>query len=464
MVRCHESHMGLPSFGGRNKRGLFNYIKDRMWERVKGWKGKLLSVGGKEVLIRSVLQSIPAYTMNLFRLLKSLVTDLHRLCSRFWWGSSVVLRQLRRCIGLRGRGYVVIRVLGDNIYLVRHLRTDYGGWNNQLVRQFSFKEDAKMILSIPLSNTCRDDSITWYFTADGEYMVRSGYNLGMCRMVAESNIGGSSNSGLENAESFRKNLWRINVPNKIKLFIWKACNDWLPTRANLAMKGIPADPTCVLCYRSHETTKHELWGCAKLKEIQSICGFLQGLSWKDCLNFKDFFFSYAHSIQCEDLALLSVLFWRILFLRNQQIHDIAEEDEASEVVRWEPPLEYLYKINVEAAIKVQDNCVGVGIVICNHCGLIMGSSAQRIDVNFSIQIAEAVAILRGIVFAKDMGLLPAVVESDALGVVNLTNTGSAISADVGVVFSDILNVISDCFWVEECPPSAGSLVLRDFPL
>ncbi|KAK3192969.1 hypothetical protein Dsin_024279 [Dipteronia sinensis] len=123
----------------------------------------------------------------------------------------------------------------------------------------------------------------------------------------------------------------------------------------------------------------------------------------------------------------------------------------------------------------------------------MGSSAQRIEANFSPQIAEAVAILRGIVFAKDMGFLPAVVESDALGVVNIINTDSAISADVGVVLSDILNIIStggielvqylprmanmvahsiarmalsisqDCFWVEECPPNVGSLVLRDLP-
>ncbi|KAK3212816.1 hypothetical protein Dsin_017522 [Dipteronia sinensis] len=237
------------------------------------------------------------------------------------------------------------------------------------------------------------------------------------------------------------------------------------------MRGIPADSTCVLCYRSPETTKHALWGCAKMKEVRSSCGFLRGFSWKDGLHFKDLFISCTQSIQDEDLALLSVLFWRIWFLRNQQIQNIvgvsftevvgwatiylAQFREATAmdvveqwrmaaamVVRWEPHLEYLYKINTDAAIKVQDNCVGVGIVIRNHCGLIMGSSAQRIEANFSPRIAEAVAILHGIVFAKDMELLPAVVGSDALGVVNLINTSSAISADVGVVLSDILNIIS----------------------
>ncbi|KAK3218202.1 hypothetical protein Dsin_012172 [Dipteronia sinensis] len=122
------------------------------------------------------------------------------------------------------------------------------------------------------------------------------------------------------------------------------------------------------------------------------------------------------------------------------INLLAEEDSGcspAEVVRWEPPLEHLYKINTDASIKVQDNCVGVGIVIHNHCGLIMCSSAQRIEANFFPQIAEAVTILRGIVFARDMGPL---LSSGC--VVNLINAGSTISADVGLVLSDILNVIS----------------------
>lgn len=53
------------------------------------------------------------------------------------------------------------------------------------------------------------------------------------------------------------------------------------------------------------------------------------------------------------------------------------------------------------------------------------------------QITEAMAILRGLIFAIDSGLLPIKVESDALEVVNLINSGSQIHDEIGLVVGDI---------------------------
>ncbi|KAK3229890.1 hypothetical protein Dsin_001771 [Dipteronia sinensis] len=46
-VWCHEHYLGLQSFSGRNKRMLFESIKDRIRNKIKGWRKNLLSVGGK---------------------------------------------------------------------------------------------------------------------------------------------------------------------------------------------------------------------------------------------------------------------------------------------------------------------------------------------------------------------------------------------------------------------------------
>ena len=40
--------------------------------RMQGWKEKLLSKARKEVMIKAVIQSIPAYSINLFKLPLSL--------------------------------------------------------------------------------------------------------------------------------------------------------------------------------------------------------------------------------------------------------------------------------------------------------------------------------------------------------------------------------------------------------
>ncbi|KAL5548854.1 hypothetical protein UlMin_004085 [Ulmus minor] len=58
-VRCHEKYLGLPCFSGRNKQGLFSSIRDRVWNKLCGWKSKLLSAGGREILSKSVIQAIP---------------------------------------------------------------------------------------------------------------------------------------------------------------------------------------------------------------------------------------------------------------------------------------------------------------------------------------------------------------------------------------------------------------------
>ena len=48
---------------------------------------RLLSAGGKEVLIKSVIQAIPTYSRALFKLPRSLCQCITSLIRNFWWGS-----------------------------------------------------------------------------------------------------------------------------------------------------------------------------------------------------------------------------------------------------------------------------------------------------------------------------------------------------------------------------------------
>ena len=51
--------MGLPSLVGRNKKNTFMEVKAKLAKKLAGWKEKLLSKAGKEVLIKVVAQAIP---------------------------------------------------------------------------------------------------------------------------------------------------------------------------------------------------------------------------------------------------------------------------------------------------------------------------------------------------------------------------------------------------------------------
>ena len=53
---------------------------------MKGWNEKLLSQAGKEIMTKAVIQSIPAYSMSVFRLPTSLCKDIEAMIKKFWWG------------------------------------------------------------------------------------------------------------------------------------------------------------------------------------------------------------------------------------------------------------------------------------------------------------------------------------------------------------------------------------------
>ena len=60
----NEKYLGLPVYMGKSKVRTFAYLKDTIWKRVQGWKEKLLSKAGKEILIKAVAQAIPRYAMS----------------------------------------------------------------------------------------------------------------------------------------------------------------------------------------------------------------------------------------------------------------------------------------------------------------------------------------------------------------------------------------------------------------
>ena len=82
----HSKYLGLPSIIGKSKNEVFAKIRERFGRKLAGLKEKLLSIGGREILIKAVTQAIPVYTMSCFQLPKGLCDDIEGMMRRFWWG------------------------------------------------------------------------------------------------------------------------------------------------------------------------------------------------------------------------------------------------------------------------------------------------------------------------------------------------------------------------------------------
>jgi hypothetical protein len=81
-----DKYLGLPTLVGKSRTREFQSIKDSMWKRLNDWKTIFLSQAGKEILLKTVIQAIPTYSMSIFFLPKGLCRDINSMMQKFWWG------------------------------------------------------------------------------------------------------------------------------------------------------------------------------------------------------------------------------------------------------------------------------------------------------------------------------------------------------------------------------------------
>ena len=132
--------------------------------------------------------------------------------------------------------------------------------NRQLLDLKFHREDADAISRIPLSRRQTNDALLWLHSTEGEYSVKIGYHLAR-ELKKEMDVHGESSSSVGHKMVWGK-LWKLHIPNKVRIFAWCACHDILPTHVKLARRFITEDDTCLLCNRDSESTLHALWDCS----------------------------------------------------------------------------------------------------------------------------------------------------------------------------------------------------------
>ena len=59
----------------------------------------------------------------------------------------------------------------------------------------------------------------------------------------------------------------MHLPNEIKVFGWRACQNALPTRENLVRCKVVKDGCCQICGLETESVAHVLWQCGVGQDI-----------------------------------------------------------------------------------------------------------------------------------------------------------------------------------------------------
>jgi hypothetical protein len=117
------------------------------------------------------------------------------------------------------------RLLSEDARVVELIDQDTKWWNANLIREIFHAEEAQVIQQIPLSPQLPKEVLIWRCIKNGIFSVRSAYH--MDKDLQNMRRGEGSKQG--DGDLVWKTLWKLNVPNVVKMFIWRACNDLLPT-------------------------------------------------------------------------------------------------------------------------------------------------------------------------------------------------------------------------------------------
>ena len=156
-------------------------------------------------------------------------------------------------------------------------------WDREKIFYLFAHKTRMEIMSIPLQqNTAGRDVLVWTKNQSQSFSVKSAYRIAV-RMKEQTRI---EHSTANTERPIWRKLWKLNVPPKVRMFLWGACANVLPTKENLNRRRIQVDPWCETCCQQPELIGHLLWECPLAQNVWVLCrGGLQ----KCQNNLRDFF-------------------------------------------------------------------------------------------------------------------------------------------------------------------------------
>lgn len=117
--------------------------------------------------------------------------------------------------------------------------------------------EAEAIRRTPIRRNDMQDSRYWIYEKKGPYSVKTGYWA-----IKDHTCQSSRGKNKAKSSSTNEKIWRIirnlQVPPKVKIFLWIMTNDSIACEANLKSHHVPVDPRCVICDFNWANTTHSV--------------------------------------------------------------------------------------------------------------------------------------------------------------------------------------------------------------
>jgi hypothetical protein len=146
------------------------------------------------------------------------------------------------------------------------LDTSGRDWDyNKLVAMFN-PADVEAIAKIKIPARASEDVLAWHFERTGTFTVRSAYNLGM--QLKHKQDAQATSSSPNGDRKIWSNIWKVEVPSKVRIFAWKLSKEILPTKENKFKRKLEAEDMCDIWGLISETSFHAVVDCQQAYNLR----------------------------------------------------------------------------------------------------------------------------------------------------------------------------------------------------
>ncbi|XP_026383644.1 uncharacterized protein LOC113279154 [Papaver somniferum] len=284
-------------------------------------------------------------------------------------------------------------------------------------------------------------------------------------------------------------MWKLDISQRIKLFLWKCLQNALPANSKLFGKVKDVVPHCTMCGVEIETTEHLLFHCPYAKEVWNSSPYPISLTLdtsskildlcKDWLNnprkeisieliLTKMWFTWKERCNrvFEDKAKTAIsmaieiqrhiYFWSKRSCKPKKTKQV-QKKKASPI--WKSPQKDSLKINVDAAWISETLPSGYALVMRNGVGPFEGGRAGQ-SAGSDPQEAEAIRVLQATVWAKEKNIKNFSIEGDCERLFNYFHRNNSDISWRAKACLDELNMIENLctnFWGFYFVPRLGNM-------
>lgn len=197
-------------------------------------------------------------------------------------------------------------------------------WNEDLLRSTFTPFDALEILKIPLCTRKIADFWAWHEVSRGIFSVRSAYRMILrTKLIREAWLNESEGAlGVQNESNKWSTIWHIQVPSKLRMFVWCLARQSMPTGELLKHRNMAEEDSCMLC-GAKDTWKLALFTCPMSSSVWALApeDLVQHMVDRQEESPKEWLFALHEILDSAVFVRLVVTTWAICGARRRAIHE-----------------------------------------------------------------------------------------------------------------------------------------------